>query len=144
MALAQFRQGGIQTGLSRGDHGLEPLHGGGVRLQSLPALGRLPTFVGMPGQPALDLLQTLGQDASSLDQAGGPHVPLAPAQGGPGYPLIDPTPILTGGARTLAGPGHDRLQPGELLAQLHRPRRVPSDPVVELGVLTADLLQVSH
>ncbi len=122
VALAQFRQGRVQAFLGRGHHDQQPLHGGGVRLQSPPALGRLTALVGVPGQPPLDLLQPLGS---------------APAGARPGRPTGPPTrPAVTAASairssirraphraarRPLGRPGPGRLQAGQLLAELRPP-----------------------
>ena len=99
----------------------QPLDGGGVRLQPLPALGRLAALVGVPGQPALDLQEPLGQDPPAFDEAGRADLPLAAERGGLGDPLVDALALLAGRRRLVGRLGPGLLQAGQLLAELGRP-----------------------
>ena len=125
----------VEPGLGLDDHVEQARHGGGVGLQPGPALGRLAALVGVTGQPALHLRQTLGQHPPSLDQAGRPHLPLAAARRRLGDPLVD-APALLARPPPCAPRPRTRASssPGSSARQLGRPGGVAGDPLVELGL----------
>ena len=140
--VAQGGQERVQAGLGLGHHAQQALDGGGVGLQPGPALGRLLALLGVPGQPALDLAQALGQDPAALDQSGGAHLPLVAGGRGLGQPRLDAPALLAGAGHAAGGLDPLVLQRGHAGHQLGHPGGVAADAVLELGPVAPDLLQL--
>jgi hypothetical protein len=140
--VAQRRQQGVQCRLRLGHHAQQPFDRGGVGLEPGPALGRLLTLLGVPGQAPLDLGQALGQHPPPFGQARGAHLPLGTGRGGRGDPSVDPAAILPGGRHPGGGLHPLVLERGHAGDQLGHPAGVAGDALLQLGPVPADLLEL--